>query len=111
MNIENDFKAMPYAYWFSKIKERTNQRIITLDLLKDVFMREILCDDGKGGNKRGIPKRFMWAIINDMKNVNFEPKSAVPFVPLMKKINNASWSNYELSTSQSYKKILQSFPF
>lgn len=110
-----DFKAVSYAYWFSKIKSRTNQRIIPLSLLKDVFMREICCDDNKdrkGGNKKGIPKRFMWAMINDMRNLSFEPKEVVPFRPLLKKINNSPQSNYELTTSQEYKKILlQPFPF
>ena len=115
MQSGEDFKGIPYAYWFSKIKARTNQRIVSINLLKEVFMREICCDDNKqrkGGNKKGIPKRFMWAMITDMRNLSFDPKNAVPFTPLLKKINNSSQSNYELTSSQNYKKILeQPFPF
>lgn len=115
MNITEGFQGVPYAYWFSKIKERTNQRIITKNLLKNVFMSRIICDDNKerkGGNKKGIPKKFLWPVVNDMQNINFEPNQVIPFVPLLKKINKSSQSNYEISTSIAYKKILQqSFPF
>lgn len=115
MQVKEGFKAVPYAYWFSKIKSRTNQRIVTKDLLKDVFMREICCDDNKerkGGNKKGVPKKYLWALINDMRNISFQPRNAVPFKPLITKLNNSSQSNYEITTCQEYKKIIiNPFPF
>lgn len=111
MQIDNGFLGIPYAYWFSKIKLRTNQRIVSKDLLKDVFMREICCNESKGGNTKGIPKRYMWAIINDMKFMSFQAKK-VPFKPLVARLNHSSQSGYEISTCQEYKKVLaEPFPF
>jgi hypothetical protein len=62
-------------------------------------------------SKKGIPRRYMYALINDMRSISFDSKKVVPFTPLLKKSNNSTYK-YEISSSNEYKKILaQPFPF
>lgn len=106
MRITPSFKGIAYVYWYSKIKERAIGSRISVPLLKDVFMREIICNESRGGNRKGIPKRLLFPLINDFQHI-FPPNSSFPF---LKRINNSLQSNYEILRSNC-DNCLKEFPY
>jgi hypothetical protein len=55
-----------YAYIYKKIKEATRGNIIRHSILKEVLVSVLICKEGRGGNTKGMPKIYLYEIINDL---------------------------------------------
>lgn len=55
-----------YSYIYKKIKEATRGNIIRTTDLKEVLISVIICKGGRGGNTKGMPKCYLYDIIDDL---------------------------------------------
>lgn len=85
-----------YVYIYSKIKEKNKGNIVSTKYLKEVIKRIMICGDGYGGNRKGIPKCYLYDIINDLRELT-----------LIQRINH---SQYRILTNPCEKK-LRDFPY
>jgi hypothetical protein len=73
MGQEKGEKFIPiiYVFIYNKIKERNKGKpVIPNYLLKETVKRIAICNEGHGGNRKGIPKCFYYNIIQDLIQLN-----------------------------------------
>lgn len=73
------------VYIYNKIRERIKGNIISTKYLKEILNRSIISSKGgDGGDKRGIPRVYIYDVIKDLEKFS-----------LIKKID---YSKYEINT-------------
>lgn len=84
-----------YGYVYKKLKEKKSV-IVRTKVLKEVLINVCICKDGRGGNTKGMPREYLYPIVNDL--IHWK---------LIRKIDK---SKYELLPSNCIKE-LKEFPF
>ena len=87
-----------YAYLYQQIKRRNHGDVVSTKQLKHTIQLYFIQDitKGGGGSKKGMPKIFMYHIINDLRENN-----------LIKRVNHTTFKILK----SNCEKQLRGFPF
>lgn len=85
-----------YVYLYSKIKEKNKGDLIRTKHLKSILQNSIIMKEGLGGDRKGIPKIYIYEIISDMRDFC-----------LLKRLNH---KQFKILKSNCEKK-LKNFPY
>ena len=62
----NSNKPIIYIYIYEKIKKKAKGDIIRTEELKQILFQHIICKVDRGGNKKGLPKVYLYDVINEI---------------------------------------------
>jgi len=101
-NNQNKKPSIVYSFIYGKIAASARGNLIRTKLLRQTIIRNIICapQDGsiKGGSMKGLPKVYLYDIIQDMIDEGF--------------ITRIDHTKYRINKDRKFtKRLRMSFPF